>query len=144
MTYLRTWYISVGFIFVAGVLHVWCTVALKATSARLGGAIRDGGDLAAVRSAINLSMALAIVYLALYVVMIALLIYLIAARGMSIRTAALHLLIFGLVTFPISLLTKSAEKAIRTLRVESPDRAIADSFKRWLVQWRQARLKLPD
>ena len=144
MSYSQTWYISVVFIVVAAALHLWNAVKMKHAAAVLSGVIRNRQDLDVVRGAINLSMMLAIAYLALYGAMIALLVYLVLAQGMAVSTAATHLLVFAVVTLPLGIITRGFEARIRSLEVNSDGPEIAETYLRWLVQWRQARLKLPD
>ena len=107
------------------------------------GFIRSRQDLLAVRGAINLSMRLAVIYIALFILFI-LLMGLSIARGGSLGQAALCLLIFGVVTLPVGLIGKSYEKKIKSLKVETDDPEIAEKFQRYLKQWNEARFGLSD
>jgi len=144
MTYAETSYLSVIPIIISIILSLINMSKMSKTSTSLKGTIRYKQDLALVREAINVSMILAIVYLAVFGIMIVMLAYFVVARGMFIITATTHLFIFGIVTLPVALIGKSFEKKIKSLPVETDDPEIADKYQKFLVQWNEPRLKLPD
>jgi len=110
----------------------------------LGGKISGHQDLTPVKDAINLSMILAVAYMGLFGVMILLLGFLFANGTISFFAATTHLFLFGVVTLPFGLWSKVVEKKFRAMEVTAADPSVAETFQRWLVQWNEARLKLPD
>ncbi|KPJ71145.1 hypothetical protein AMJ52_09000 [candidate division TA06 bacterium DG_78] len=54
------------------------------------------------------------------------------------------LFIFGIITLPVGLIGKYFENKIKSMDVRADDPNIAETFQRYLVQWKQARFKLPD
>ena len=107
------------------------------------GAIRSRADLARVKQVINLSMGLAIAYIVLVAIYIILLVVFVR-RGTPLAQVAISLLVFGAATLPMGLIGRRFDKRIRSLRVESDDPDMADTFARYLIQWNQPRIQLPD
>lgn len=107
------------------------------------GVIKSRQDLLAVKSAINLSMRLAVIYIMLFILFIILL-GIFVARGESLGSAALSLFVFGVVTLPIGLIGKRYEKKIKTMQVQADDPEIAEKFQQYLGQWDKARFQLSD
>jgi hypothetical protein len=131
------------FIAIAVCMQVISVRRIKEVSGKTKGSIRSRRDLTLVKGAINMSMRLAIVYIGLFIVFIVLLAVFVG-RGTSILMAGLSLFVFGIVTLPVGLMGKKFEKRIRSMKVEVDDPTIAETYKRWLVQWDQPRFQLPD
>ena len=107
------------------------------------GIIKSQQDLLAVKSAINLSMRLAVVYIVLFVLFIVIL-GTFVARGESLGHAALSLFVFGIVTLPVGIIGKRYEKRIRSMQVQADDPRIAEKFQQYLKEWDKARFQLSD
>jgi ABC-type Fe3+ transport system permease subunit len=107
------------------------------------GVIKSRQDLLAVKSAISLSMRLAVIYIVLFVLFIMVL-SIFVARGESLGHAALSLFVFGVVTLPVGLIGKGYEKRIKTMQVQTDDPEIAEKFQQYLKQWDKARFQLSD
>lgn len=105
--------------------------------------IRSGHDLILIKKAINVSMRLAIIYIALFIIFI-LVLAMLVARGASIGRAALSLFIFGIVTLPIGLIGKKYEKRIKSMQVDCYDPEVVSKFQQYLKQWDEPRFQLPD
>ena len=131
------------FIIVAIGMQVYSNRRNAGVYSKTHGVIRSRQDLLAVKEAINLSMKLAVIYIALFILFI-LLMGLSVARGGSLGQAALCLFIFGIVTLPVGLIGKSYEKKIKTMRVDSGDPEITEKFQQYLKQWNEARFGLSD
>jgi hypothetical protein len=136
-------YATAIFIAIAVGMQVISVRSIQQVSEKTKGLIRSRRDLLLVRSAINMSMRLAVVYIGLFVLFVVLLAVFVG-RGTPIVRAGLSLFVFGIVTLPVGLMGKKFEKRIRSMKVETDDPAIAETFERWLIQWNQARLQLPD
>lgn len=136
-------YYVIGFILIAIGMQVYSNRRNAEVYERTHGVIRSRQDLLAVKTAINLSMKLAIVYIVLFVLFV-LLLGMSVARGGSVGEAALGLFVFGIVTLPVGMIGKTYEKKIKTLQVQSDDPQITEKFQLYLKQWNQARWKLPD
>jgi hypothetical protein len=110
---------------------------------RTNGIIRTRQDLLAVKEAINLSMRLAVIYIALFILFIVILVVFVI-NGAPIGNAILSLFIFGVVTLPVGLIGKQYEKKIKSMQVQSDDPELAKKFQEYLVQWNEPRFQLPD
>lgn len=136
MSYGGTWYLTVVPILSAAIMHAANTSRMNKTYAAIKGTIRTRMDLNLVRDAINLSMKLAVMYIALFGFVFLL--------RISIFTGAAHLFVFGIVTLPLGLWSRMAERTIKTLQVESDDPEIEKKYREFLVKWEQPRIKLPE
>lgn len=107
------------------------------------GVIRTRQNLMMVKGTINLSMKLAIYYLAMCGAM--LLIYLLlVSKGMPFISMMGKLFVFGVVTLPAGLIGKHFEKKIKNLTVESEDQTLAAAFTDYLSQWERPQYQLKD
>lgn len=136
MSYGGTWYLIVVPILSAAIMHAANTSRMNKTYAAIKGTIRTRMDLNLVRDAINLSMKLAVMYIALFGFVFLL--------RISIFTGAAHLFVFGIVTLPLGLWSRMAERTIKTLQVESDNPEIEKKYREFLVKWEQPRIKLPE
>jgi len=127
----------------AALMHLYNIVKAKELIKRTGGVIRSNSDLLMVKEAINLSMQLAIYYIAMSIILLAALAYFVI-NGLSFFTAMGQLFIFGIVTLPMGLIGKHFEDKVRQMEVQSSDTLLQDSYNRYLVQWKEPRFKLPD
>jgi len=128
---------------VAALMHLYNITKDRELIKRTGGVIRSNSDLLMVREAINLSMQLAIYYIAMSVVLLAVLAYFVV-NGLSFFTAIGQLFIFGIATLPMGLIGKHFEDKVRKMEVQSSDPLLQDAYDRYLVQWKEPRFKLPD
>lgn len=133
----------VVFILIAVGMQIYSNRKNAVVYSQTRGVVGSRRDLLAVKSAINLNMKLAVVYILLFVLFI-LLMGLSVARGGSLGQAALCLFIFGIVTLPIGMIGKTYEKKIKTMQVETDDPQIAEKFQQYLKQWGKARFGLSD
>ncbi len=137
-----TLYIMIVAILVAIGMQVYSITKIQSLIRNTKGIIRSRHDLIAVKEVINLNMQMAVIYIILYVIF-----FYFAARlfigGRTIEAIAM-ILIFGIVTLPVGLVGKSFENKVKSMSVESDDKETAQIFERYLIQWKQARWKLPD
>jgi hypothetical protein len=124
-------------------MHAVMAARILARLPALKGAVRSRQDLAVVRELISLSMRLAVWYIALYGLFVAALACL-AWRGMPLFRSVACLFWFGVITLPLGLIGKKFENRVRELPVDSADPAVGETFRRWLVQWKEPRYRLPD
>lgn len=122
-------------------MHLWLIVRIRAVVPRMGGIIRSRWDLLAVRDLINLSMQLAVFYMALYVIYILVLVALVAG-GLPFFQAVAALFLFGVITLPLGLWSKHDENMIKNLTTDPIDPELEAKFHRWLEEWRQPKFKL--
>lgn len=106
------------------------------------GVIRSRIDLSELKEVININMKLAVVYIILYVVFFILILLMFAGGWVS--QAILSMFLFGIITLPVGLIGKHYENKIKSLRIESDDKEVGRIFDTYLVQWKEARWKLPD
>lgn len=104
--------------------------------------IRCRRDLLAVKDVINLNMKLAILYIVLFIGVFIIAVHLFVTN--SPLSGAAILFIFGTITLPFGLIGKHFENKIKSMEIQSSEPDIEETFKRYLVQWKQARFKLPD
>lgn len=136
-------YVLGAFIVLAVIMHIFSMRKNIEVFDRVHGTIRSHQDLGLVREAINLSMQLAIVYIAAFIVFIVVLVGMVLSGG-SFMNAVLVLFIAGIVTLPLGLLGKKYEKKIKSLQIETEDTELARTFARYLKQWGEPRFRLPD
>lgn len=140
---LDNWYFAVLPTLVYCGVGIAATRRLEATLDYLGGAIRSRADLTDFRRVVNLNMALALVVLlmaALYTL----------ALGFSLMTGRLSpTTFFVYVCFlPLAgaacnqLYFRRVEARARDLRVVSADPEIEATYRRWLKEWGEPRLRL--
>jgi hypothetical protein len=136
-------YVTAVFIAIAIAMQVTCVRKMKEVSRLTRRTIRSRRDLLLAKGAINLSMRLAIVYIALFLVFVVVLV-LSVVRGLSVTVAILNLFVFGVVTLPVGLIGRTYEKKIRTMGVESDDPELRDRFQSYLDQWDKPKIQLSD
>ncbi len=139
-----TWYLSVVPILVAVAISLAGNTKLDDTYRRLGGVIRTRSEMVVVRGSINRNKALALAYLGLWVLFTAVLVLAVISGLTVLKGAAGHFLIFGLATLPFGLWSKKVENRFKTMRVESDDPSMEATYARWLVEWRQPRLRVSE
>jgi hypothetical protein len=130
-------------IVIAGLMHFYNTSKTKELLKRTGGIIRSRNDLLLVKEIINISMQLAIYYIALSIMFVAVLGFLVI-KGYSFFSAIGQLFIFGIVTLPMGLIGKHFEDKVRQMEIQSSDPLLQDTYNRYLIQWKEPRFKLPD
>ena len=128
---------------------VYCAVGfagtrrLEITLNALGGAIRSRSDLAALRGAINLNMALALSLALIYGLYFSLLLF-----QLFTSRIPLPVFIFYNAFMPLTgavcsrLYFQRVEERARKLTVFAGDPEIEETYRRWLKQWREPRLRL--
>jgi len=129
-------------LFTAIGLQVYSIVKIEEVYQKTKGVIRFRHDLLAVRDVINLNMGFAVLYLIMFGLFF-IFIVIIFINGMVLR-AIIMLFLFGVITLPVGLLGKHYEKKIKSMEVQSNDPEIANTFRRYLIQWKEPRLKLQD
>ena len=109
----------------------------------LGGAIRTRSDLAALRAAINLNMALALSLALIYgLYFVTLLVHLFTARIMLATFIVYNALMPLAGALCTRLYFRRVEERARNLSVSNHDPQIEADYRRWLKQWREPRLRL--
>lgn len=124
-------------------MQAWNIVEIKKTVKLTNGIIASAADLKPVRNAINLSMQLAMGYIALFL----LLVLILAAQyfsGLPFGKVIAQLSVFGIFTLPVSIIGKGYEEKIRNMKIQTSDPIIKQAFLRYLVQWKEPRFKLPE
>jgi hypothetical protein len=109
----------------------------------LGGAIRSRSDLAALRGAINLNMALALSLGLVYVLYFALLLFHLFTARISLATFIVYNAFMPLAgALCTRLYYRPVEERARNLSVFSHDPEIEADYRRSLKQWREPRFRL--
>ena len=130
-------------IIIAALMHLYNIAKSRGMIQQTKGIIRTSRDLQLVREVINLSMQLAIYYIAMSVLLLAVLSYLVIS-GLSFITAMGQLFVFGIVTLPMGLIGKHFEDRVRRMEIQPPDPVLQETYSRYLAQWKEPRFKLPD
>jgi hypothetical protein len=139
-----TWYLSIVPAAVATGVGLAGGMRLEGVRSSLGGAVRTRSDLDLVRRAIELNMVLALAYIGLWIASIAVLLWAVKSGLTPIPGAAGHFLVLGLLTLPCGLWNRAVEKRFRAMAVEGSDPSIAETFTRWLGEWKKRPLGLSD
>jgi len=143
--FFDTWYVSVvPLVLVAG-LMVGNVIKSRNVLSLLNGTIRDEKDLRLVRGAINFSMIGAVVFLVIWGAMVLAIVALWVTGCISYNTALVHVFVYSVPGMVMGLVGRElSDKPIRSLTVTAEDPAVAERFELSLIQWREARLKLPE
>lgn len=128
---------------ISGLMHFHNLSKCKSVAEHTKGVISGRHDLLLVRDAINLSMKLAIYYIALFFFLITVLGYW-TINGYPFFAAVGHLFLFGVVTLPMGLIGKYYEDRLRKMTVQPSDPELEATYRRYLVQWQEPRFSLPD
>jgi hypothetical protein len=143
-SFLSTWYWTV----VAALLCIGpafaVTLKMKSTKEQINSTIRSHEDLMIVKQIINLSMITSVAMVVEIVLCVCFLVYCCLSGRIPLSAVPGHLMVFSLVMFIATPYFKKTEGDFKKIKIESDDPEIAQTFQRWLIQWRQARLKLPD
>jgi len=123
-------------------LQAFSMVKIQNLMQQTKGIIRTRTDLNCVRDTINLNMLLAVVYIIVFVLFSICLVWFFM-HGVPLIRVSLVLFLFGIITLPVGFAGKHFEKKIRSLEVQSTDPAIAETFQRYLKQWKEPRFHLP-
>ncbi|MEO0124348.1 MAG: hypothetical protein ABIL69_10155 [candidate division WOR-3 bacterium] len=124
-------------------MHLYSVNKITAFVRNKKGVIRSRIDLSELKEVINTNMKLAVVYIIFYIAFF-IITALFADTGWFYQ-AILTWFLFGIITLPVGLIGKHYENKIKSLRIESDDdKEVARIFETYLVQWKEARWKLPD
>lgn len=127
------------------VLVLLASRKLEATYQRLGGRISSEEDLGVLKKAINHNMTLAIIVIVIVLVYLGAIFYMAYAGYFTFLTAAIYMPILPVAGFLCSLLyTKKIEKRAKNMTVTADDPQILETYRRWVKQWDEPRLRLPD
>ncbi len=141
MEYYRV--LTLAVIVIAALMQFYNIVKTRGLMQQTKGIIRSNSDLHLVKEVINVSMQLAIYYIAMSILFLAVLAYFVIS-GLSFFTAIGQLFIFGIVTLPMGLIGKHFEDKVRKLEIQPPDPGLQETYQRYLIQWTEPRFKLPD
>lgn len=144
MNFIENWFFSVIPIFIAIMMFAFNSSKMAGAYNAVKGVIRTRQDLDIVRDAINVSMILAIIYMAMFAILIIIGLIMIIGKNIHPLVFFAHLFFFGLVALPMGLIGKTFENRIKNLKVESTDPYLKEKFQDYLVQWNQPRLKLAE
>ncbi len=145
---LDTWFLSVG----AGIMiavMLWLNVRKRQDFIReTGGVLRTREHLKKLRDTIHYNMKSAIIFIVLFAVSMAIIIFYTKGRYPLSPSRAFvtgnHFMILGIFSLIASQISRVSEKKLKRLKVDSTDPVIETTYKRWLKEWRQVRLKLSD
>lgn len=145
MTYdFSTWYLSIVPVILAVLISVAGNAGLKGTMRQLDGRVQTHQDLAAVRLAINANKRLAWAYMALWIGQI-LAVALAVKTGLTTFFGAVgHVFAFGVLTLPAGLWARSVENTFKAMAVDRSDPALAQTFHRYLVDWKKPSFSIPE
>jgi hypothetical protein len=138
-----------GFVLAASVLvalvfHGLSVYRIESLREKTKGVIRTRQDLQAVKDVISLNMRMAIFYILFWLLLIAVLVGMVVTTMIAFPQALMVFFLFGVITLPMGLIGKHFEKKIHSLKVESGDPKLAETFQRYLVQWKEPHFGLPD
>ncbi|RKZ28777.1 hypothetical protein DRQ36_09925 [bacterium] len=89
-------------------------------------------------------MILATMFIAMFFVVLLVGFYMVFFMKLHFLIFATHILIFSVVTLPLWLFGMNREKLIKNMKVEASDPEIAETYKRYLKQWKEPRFMLTD
>lgn len=111
----------------------------------LRGRITSEEDLRVIKRAINLNMMLAVVLTAFVGVYIGVMFYLAFTGHVFYLTAAVYIPMLTTAGLLCSLLYGGKiEKRVKEMSVTPEDPRIEETYRRWVRQWDETRLRLPD
>lgn len=142
--FLESWYLSGVPAVAAVLLSVWASRQMKSVLARMAGGLRRHDQLPQVRGAIEANMRQAALFVLLYGLLLVALFAGYAKEWITLGSAGLHLLAFGVVTGPFGLWTRQFEKGLQTLDTTGAEPGVAEVYARWLREWKQPRLSLSE
>lgn len=120
------------------------TLRLQKALDELDGALRSPADLAVLRRAINVNMAFAVsvfVFIGLYTLVLT---FYLLAGWFSFATFIAYSVFLPVAALPLNkLYFMRVERRARNLSVFSPDPQIEATYRRWLKEWSEPRLRLP-
>lgn len=140
--FINSWYISL-FNFT-----VWFLVTLQNIKninfARrsIGDTIKTQDDLAIIKKAINFNM-MGSIFIMLFSVLYFLFLYAIFPKIFT-HSPIIHILLFSIIAINFAIVNKFYDTKLRTFKVDSKDSKIAQTYETWIIQWEEARFKLPD
>jgi hypothetical protein len=142
---LRTWPVAFFPVLILCSLASWASRRIAATLDELGDTIRSRHDLSLLRRAINLNMATAMLLLILGALYIALLHYSMRAGHISSNRTLAAYAAFSALSFMAchKLRISPVERRAREMTILCDDPGVEETYRRWLRQWREARLWLP-
>lgn len=136
------WQVLIISVLTAAGMHGYNIYRIEEFMRRTKGVIRFRPDLSAVKHIINLNMKMAIMYLVLYAVLLIIVLFMFFG-GKSIQ-AVIIMFFFGIITLPFGLIGKKYEKKIKNLKIATNEPGIDETYRRWLIQWKEVRFQLPD
>jgi len=83
-------------------------------------------------------------FIAMFFVVLLVGFYMVFFMKLHFLIFATHILIFSVVTLPLWLFGMNREKLIKNMKVEASDPEIAETYKRYLKQWKEPRFMLTD
>lgn len=118
---------------------------LAAAYQSLGGRITSEEDLSVIKKAINQNMMLAIILLVIVLGYIGGMFYLALNGYISFLRAAAYMPILPIAGLICSLLyARKIEKRAKNMTVTAENPQIRETYRRWVKQWNELRLRLPD
>lgn len=129
-------------VLIAIIFHAYNIAKIKTVIQKTNGTINSLNDLHLVKEAINLSMKLAVYYIIFFILLIVILAVLVLNRMLG--QAALILFLFGIITLTVGLIGRRYENKIRKMEVKSDDPKLKETFERYIKQWAEPRLQLPE
>ena len=129
-------------VLIAIIFHAYNITKIKTVIKKTNGKINSLHDLHLVKEAINLSMKLAVYYIIFFILLIVILAVLVLNRMLG--QAALILFLFGIITLIVGLIGRKYETKIRKMEVKSDDPKLKETFERYIKQWTEPRLQLPE
>jgi hypothetical protein len=143
--FIKSWYLSlIPLCFWAPITFSSVRKTIHVRRQLVDDTLRSSKDLNLLKQAINLNMMLAVLLMFLLIAHFALLKYLMSIGFIDGRTWLTHLLMFALTCGNFGIIHRKYDRSLKTLKVESNDPKILETYERWVKQWAEARFKLPD
>lgn len=127
----------------AAVMHWMLVDKTKCVDREIRGVIKTRQHLMLAKEAINLSMRMAIYYLAMCGAVLVLYLVLVA-KGLTYISVIGKMFIFGIITLPMGLIAKHFEKRIKDIRVESDDPTLDSLFSDYLDRWHKPQFQIKE
>ncbi len=140
--FINSWYISLI------PLAVWFLVTLQNirnisfVRRIVGDTIKTQDDLSVIKNAINFNM-MGAIFIMLFSALYFFFLFAIFSKIFS-HSPVIHVLLFSIIAINFAIVNKFYDTKLKTLKVDSKDSKIAQTYETWIIQWEEARFKLPD
>ncbi|MFY9226141.1 MAG: hypothetical protein WAQ98_25925 [Blastocatellia bacterium] len=140
--FINSWYISLFNFAVWFLITLQNIKNISFVRRTVGDTIKTQDDLAMIKKAINFNM-MGAIFIMLFSALYFLFLFAIFPKIFG-YSASIHVLLFSIIAINFAIVNKFYDTKLRTFKVDSKDSKIAQTYETWIIQWEEARFKLPD